>query len=564
MRLGELLKWMDEQLMVDSIDTVDQFGSQLESISLDRLSRSELIAVSEAAAAFTVKLRGRLAAGFRHEALPLQGKALRKRQALERLCRSVLEIEHARIVDIESDDSAEPGAAATSYLRCIEWVSGVIRDRYAAYDEVPRDWLLELHGTFARAQQHLEGVWNERAMQVHAAYVALLLFAMINPYALNRKEMDEMHDCLKRIAHHVKISGTPPSDHARFVDVTGRVMPHVTLSPRAASTTTGMFLDVEPLMDAEVLSTISEACRESVARFVGRLRFHLVQRAPREAKKEIVGTVPVNMVLGFLDVHYFLERELNARADDDRHKLDMQALSLSGDSESGQQRLDPADEDIGGLGHFWRRNAPKGRKAFSMDIRVEDDGAWQSEGIVTGREDVFQGDEQAVARHLDKNRTDGWQLINISRGGYRLRWRFEQDCHAAVDALVYIQPSEDAENTDLHSGLGIIRWVRHVSDSGLDIGIQRISGAFEAHYARQRNGRSSGFGDRALPILVGLDENKSITRVVLQADSYRPGETILISGIEKTVTLGHTRMAGEGFVVMDLKTDGKEDADGDR
>jgi len=541
MNVDALVKWMSEQLLVDLVGTVREFANRLKQTELGDLSCDELIRLSDAAATFADKVHEKFAFGFRQAALPLSGNTLEQRFASERLYQLVQQIEHARIILTESGCCANQRDAATSYLRCIDWSSRMIRDRYATYDEVPRDWFLDLHSTYARAMENLVDKVSPECALIRDQYVSLLLFAIINPYGLMREEMDEMHSCLLRVAAEVALSGTPPSKNSRFVDLTGRVMPHISLSPRVTSMTNGVFLDVEALMSGEAADALPKSCDEAMVRFVTRLAFHLIPRENRDAKTTSERELYILLVSGFRDVHRYIEMQAQARGSK-KTKFVLANLSWEG------------EEPVSSV-HSLARDSIEmsGRQGFRMEVELEENDIWRNGGKVIAREDLFGvGGSDLKGDGRKSMEPKQWQLINISQGGYRLRWRFKQDCHAAVDELVLIHELDENEELTNKFNLGVIRWVRKLVSDGLDVGIERLPGRFESSFVTPIDDDRMGLA--SIPVLAGFDESGKLNRLVACSGELLPGSTVKMSGHLAPVRLERISMVGDGFVVMNAGT----------
>jgi len=541
MNVDALVEWMNEQLLVDLVGIVREFANRLEQTGLDELSCDELIRLSDSVATFAGKVHEKLAFGFRQAALPLYGNTLEQRFASERLYQLVQQIERARIIMTESGRCANQRDAAISYLRCIDWSSRVIRDRYATYNEVPRDWFLDLHGTFARAMEHLVDSDRPECAAIKDQYISLLLFAIINPYGLMREEMDEMHSCLLRVAAGVTLSATPPSKNSRFVDLTGRVMPHVCLSPRVTSRTNGVFLDVDALISGEATDALPKSCDEAIVRFVNRLAFHLIRRENRDTKTAPERELHILLVLGFRNVHRYIEMQAQARVPE-KAKFVLADLSWEGE--------EPASPV-----HSVARSSSdmSGRQGFRMEVELDENDVWQNEGKVITREDLFGvGGSDLKGDGRKSMEPKQWQLINISKGGYRLRWRFKQDCHAAVDELVLIHELDENDELTNKLELGVIRWVRNLFSDGLDVGIERLPGRFESRFVTPK--ADDRLGVASCPVLAGFDEDGKLKRLVARSGNPLPGSTVKMSGHFAPVRVGRISMVGDGFVVMNVET----------
>lgn len=72
-----------------------------------------------------------------------------------------------------------------------------------------------------------------------------------------------------------------------------------------------------------------------------------------------------------------------------------------------------------------------------------------------------------------QNGDSHWQVVNISAGGYRLRWASDDTSKSQIGELIALQEFDSNDNFKWH--VGVIRWMQFTQENGLEIGVQVIS-----------------------------------------------------------------------------------------
>jgi len=75
--------------------------------------------------------------------------------------------------------------------------------------------------------------------------------------------------------------------------------------------------------------------------------------------------------------------------------------------------------------------------------------------------------------NLNQSTDSHWQIINISAGGYCLRWDSDDTSKAQIGELIALQEFDTKKHFQWR--IGIIRWMQFTQNEGLEIGVQVIS-----------------------------------------------------------------------------------------
>ncbi len=117
-----------------------------------------------------------------------------------------------------------------------------------------------------------------------------------------------------------------------------------------------------------------------------------------------------------------------------------------------------------------------------------------------------------------------WEIVNVSAGGYCLRWNSETTSRAQIGELIALREKEPDGNYAWR--IGVIRWMQFTRESGLEIGVQVLSPKVMSASA-QRSNRPNEEPFECL-MLPGIKPLKLPPSVLLPAHAFRPGDNLNI------------------------------------
>ena len=161
------------------------------------------------------------------------------------------------------------------------------------------------------------------------------------------------------------------------------------------------------------------------------------------------------------------------------------------------------------------------------EIGSDTEGAWDM--VAKGRvltetyekERQFLDDAKLGLHHeYDKH----WQIVNVSAGGYCLRWHSNTASRAQIGELIALREKEP--DGEYSWRIGVIRWMQFIRESGLEIGVQVLSPKVMSATAQRSNRPNEEPFDCLM--LPGIKPLKLPPSVLLPAHAFRPGDNLTI------------------------------------
>lgn len=530
---GDLRSLLDRIQIVDPIEAAGLLAgflgrADLESMTDDQLLR--LLAELEPAIDRTATALRR---GLRQSPLPMTERARSQLSALFTLYRAAEALVNLQLGMARTEGSGAMLAAA--HQRRVGWAARQVLDCYLLYVSVPQPLLADLHQFARSACRELERDHPAAWAVVRSTYVSILLLAMVNPYSLTVGEMESLFSCLQKCAGLVRITSQKPRGTGRFIDMTGRIAPHVAFNGGQNTADGTVFVDVEKLYGEDALEGLESECRVALLGFLHRLHFFL---GPREKRVTDSHTAPGErslITIGFNSVHRRLLDEMFYSVRPSEH------LTFSGLDWEGLER--PVHGDV------TRQQSIRDFK-LELDFGRRNDLDWEALPDADGN----------GQRPMRLNEPAVWDVVNLSERGLRLHWRMADNSRAAVDELILIErdPDEEAGGLEAVVGLGIIRWVRHLDEENrtVDMGVERLPGDWMAYFAHPADGAPPATG--TWPVLARVDDEQRIDRLIVPPELPERGRRLTVireQGADININLERIVMVGSHLVVMEATSD---------
>jgi hypothetical protein len=176
------------------------------------------------------------------------------------------------------------------------------------------------------------------------------------------------------------------------------------------------------------------------------------------------------------------------------------------------------------------------------ELGGEKDGAWDLVAKGRALTDAYERERQfleEVQLGLHKERDKHWEIVNVSAGGYCLRWNADTSSRAQVGELIALREKEP-DGSDVWR-IGVIRWMQYIRESGLEIGVQVLSPkVMSASAQRSNRPHEEPFDCLMLPGIKPLNQPPS---VLLPAHAFRSGNDlrIIINEQELEIRLGSVK-----------------------
>jgi len=117
-----------------------------------------------------------------------------------------------------------------------------------------------------------------------------------------------------------------------------------------------------------------------------------------------------------------------------------------------------------------------------------------------------------------------WQIVNVSAGGYCLRWHSDTASRAQIGELIALREKEP--DGEYAWRIGVIRWMQFIRESGLEIGVQVLSPKVMSATAQRSNRPNEEPFDCLM--LPGIKPLKLPPSVLLPTHAFRPGDDLTI------------------------------------
>jgi len=183
------------------------------------------------------------------------------------------------------------------------------------------------------------------------------------------------------------------------------------------------------------------------------------------------------------------------------------------------------------------------RYMTNADAGADENNSWDM--VAKGRaltetydkEQKFENEDKFKQRQQDAD--SHWEVVNISPGGYCLRWNSDDTSKAQIGELIALQEYDAKNNFEWR--VGVIRWMQFTHEHGLEIGVQVISPKVIAATAQRMNRPTEvPFECLMLPEMKVLNQASSI---ILPSHAFKANDKLIVRILDsKTkITLGETK-----------------------
>jgi hypothetical protein len=132
-----------------------------------------------------------------------------------------------------------------------------------------------------------------------------------------------------------------------------------------------------------------------------------------------------------------------------------------------------------------------------------------------------------------------WHIVNISAGGYRLRWDSDETSKAQIGELIALQEFSSEEEFKWH--IGAVRWMQFTEENSLEIGVQVISPKVVTATAQRVNRPNEiPFECLMFPGIKTLNQSPS---TILPSHAFKAGDKLIVQIMENKL----------GITLVDIK-----------
>lgn len=152
---------------------------------------------------------------------------------------------------------------------------------------------------------------------------------------------------------------------------------------------------------------------------------------------------------------------------------------------------------------------------------------------------AVEGAPQAACAPVNEYHTHEWKMVNVSAGGYRLLWDKSEDSRAQVGELVGLRDSTDPDC--FHLSLGVVRWMKHGSERGLELGVEMLSPGAVAVGSKihKVNGGCEYMRSLLLPAIKTIGQPATLLTPALP---YHVGDIVMVNSHGKEARVELTKL----------------------
>lgn len=204
---------------------------------------------------------------------------------------------------------------------------------------------------------------------------------------------------------------------------------------------------------------------------------------------------------------------------------------------------------------LYEKNIQYAREQLNISLQLAANG--DSNETVNDNEQISSDDRSMMAYDEDELQTNNddtdlhWEIVNVSAGGYCLRWNSDDTSEAQIGEIIALREREP-DGTYLWRA-GIIRWMQYTREHGLEIGIQLLSpNVCTASIQRKNSPEGSSFKCLILP---GINPLKDSVTMLLPTQSFKLNDYLKFSafGQEMEIELSEIKEKTSSFSQFEFR-----------
>jgi hypothetical protein len=499
---------------------------------------------------------------FINRTLPLPDKS----QKIVNLNQSILQeliygyeiivYEAANNIDTRIDDKIVSVAAC----RAINYLAEMLLRSSEVYAPCPRNLWRDAHQlyVFAESKNLLTHsiIDKEKELEsttIENSYKQILLFALARPIALRQRDSERVFKELYQWSKYAFIQRQATEamvDHVFCIHIDEDLPPNYLSKENLSSNTAIRTLDASKLV-AQVQNIIDEQSKQKQKLVVGDAlpleTLIALRNSWGDCAKRRFSRAERN---GHINVAIGLSRAAKAIRDSNKKEAPVDTRSgFLRTSASMKQDPDFTLESISS------KNSDSEGYMTHTEIGGSDNNSWDM--VAKGRVLTDAYDKQQKLSNEEKlkprktNVDSHWQVVNISAGGYRLRWNSDDTSKAQIGELIALQEFDAKNNFEWR--IGVIRWMQFTQKHGLEIGVQVLSPkVVEATAQRVNRPNEAPFECIMLPGIKALNQASS---TILPSHAFKTNDKLIVQILEHklNITLGETKEHTGSFTQFTYK-----------
>jgi hypothetical protein len=507
---------------------------------------------------------------FINRSLPLSDKSQKIVNLNESILRElingyeIIAYEAANNIDTGIDDKT----LSIAICRAIKYLSEMFLRSSAVYTPCPKNLWLDIHQLYAFAERKnltdiivIDEENEQGETTIEKCYKQILLFAVARPITLRQSDSERVFKKLHEWSQYASI------DH----NVTENLIDHV-FCMRVDEDSAPDYLAKNDLTDNVTI------CLLNTDKLVSHIKTIIAQQDEQKQKPAIGDTISVETLKVLVNVWAENAKRRFSRADHNGHinvaiglKLATNAIRHSLQKEekiekkpflirtSASIKQDP-DFSLQAI----VTDADKRQQGYMTHTEISDitNDSWDM--VARGRvlTDTYANEKKLIDEGPLKLKPpkiiSQWAIVNISAGGYCLRWDSDDTSKAQIGELIALQEFDSKNNFEWR--IGVIRWMQFTHKYGLEIGVQAISPKVMAATAQRFNQKDeTPFDCLMLPGIKALKQSPSI---LLPAHAFKTNDKLITQLLENklNITLGSTKELTGSFnqFTYEITTEGQD------
>ena len=466
----------------------------------------------------------------------------------------IIAFEAANNIDTKIDDKT----LSTAICRAINYLAEMLLRACEVYEPSPKNLWYDTHQLYAFAESRgltetviIGGDKKQNKSTIENSYKQIILFSLARPIALRQRDSERVFHELFDWAKYASINRHATEN---MIDQMFRMRIHEDSAPDylgkedLAEDITIRTLDASKLVN-HVNELIADLNKQKQKITVG-------DDIPLETLNSLVASWGTSAKRrfsradrqGHINIAMGLSR--TAKAIRDSYKVEGNIDTKSGFVRtSASTKQDPdftlesiisPDEDPGYLTH--------------TEVGAKENNSWDM--VAKGRTltDTYANQQNLASEKYSQPKKDGeshWEIVNISAGGYCLRWNSDDTSKAQIGELIALQEFDNKDNFEWR--IGAIRWMQFTPDNGLEIGVQVISPKVITATA-QRVNRPTEIPFECL-MLPGIKALKQASSTILPSHAFKTNDKLVVQILENKVeiTLGEIKEHTGSFTQFTYK-----------
>ena len=447
----------------------------------------------------------------------------------------IIAYEAANNIDTKIDDKT----LSTAVCRAINYLAEMLLRSCEVYEPCPKNLWQDVHQLYAFAESRgltetviHGGDKKQNKSTIENSYKQILLFSLARPIALRQRDSERVFNELFDWAKYSVIQR----------DASEKMIDNV-FSMRIYEDSAPNYLSKNDLPDDVVIRVLD------ASNLVDHINTIIEEMSGQKPQLALGDTIPVETLISLATSWGESAKRRFSRAD--RHEHINVAIGLAGASKAISKSFQSEPVIEAGSGFIRTAASRKQDPGFSLEsINLDDDSGVQ--GYMThtevGSEENNSWDMVAKGRPLTESysneqqlsndddfkkrqqqRIDShWEIINISAGGYCLRWNSDDTSKAQIGELIALQ--EFNSNNEFEWRIGVIRWMQFTPENGLEIGVQVISPKVIAATAQRAN-RPNEVPFECL-MFPGIKALKQSPSTLLPSHAFKTDDKLVVQVLE--------------------------------